>query len=401
MNNNYLTVSEINKYIKSKFDNDPELGLVYLKGEVSNFKFHTTGHLYFTVKDENARILAVMFNGSARGLKFTPKDGDRVLIIGKISVYEASGNYQIYVNEMALDGVGNLYLKFEKLKKKLSEKGYFDESLKQPIPKFPKKIGVITASTGAAVRDILTTINRRYPLVEVIVFPSLVQGIGAKEDITKNINIANSYDLDVIILGRGGGSIEDLWAFNEEIVADAIYKSSIPIISAVGHEIDFTISDFVADLRAPTPTAAAELAVPNITQLQDEIKNYKIRASRSIVNTLKSNKEHLSKLLNSYVLKNPLNIYEVKTQKLDILITRLFSSIERNIERNKHKYLNIISKLEPLNPILTLKRGYSITELDGKTIVDVKNIKIDDVVETNVSNGSFTSKIIDIKKEKK
>ncbi|HPE14528.1 MAG TPA: exodeoxyribonuclease VII large subunit [Bacilli bacterium] len=401
MNNNYLTVSEINKYIKSKFDNDPELGLVYLKGEVSNFKFHTTGHLYFTVKDENARILAVMFNGSARGLKFTPKDGDRVLIIGKISVYEASGNYQIYVNEMALDGVGNLYLEFEKLKKKLSEKGYFDESLKQPIPKFPKKIGVITASTGAAVRDILTTINRRYPLVEVIVFPSLVQGIGAKEDITKNINIANSYDLDVIILGRGGGSIEDLWAFNEEIVADAIYKSSIPIISAVGHEIDFTISDFVADLRAPTPTAAAELAVPNITQLQDEIKNYKIRASRSIVNTLKSNKEHLSKLLNSYVLKNPLNIYEVKTQKLDILITRLFSSIERNIERNKHKYLNIISKLEPLNPILTLKRGYSITELDGKTIVDVKNIKIDDVVETNVSNGSFTSKIIDIKKEKK
>lgn len=401
MNNNYLTVSEINKYIKSKFDNDPELGLVYLKGEVSNFKFHTTGHLYFTVKDENARILAVMFNGSARGLKFTPKDGDRVLIIGKISVYEASGNYQIYVNEMALDGVGNLYLEFEKLKKKLSEKGYFDESLKQPIPKFPKKIGVITASTGAAVRDILTTINRRYPLVEVIVFPSLVQGIGAKEDITKNINIANSYDLDVIILGRGGGSIEDLWAFNEEIVADAIYKSSIPIISAVGHEIDFTISDFVADLRAPTPTAAAELAVPNITQLQDEIKNYKIRASRSIVNTLKSNKEHLSKLLNSYVLKNPLNIYEVKTQKLDILITRLFSSIERNIERNKHKYLNIISKLEPLNPILTLKRGYSITELDGKTIVDVKNIKIDDVIETNVSNGSFTSKIIDIKKEKK
>ena len=239
MNDKYLTVSQINKYIKYKFDTDSNLKNVYLKGEISNFKSHTTGHLYFTLKDESSRILAVMFRNNASKIDFTPIDGTNVLVIGRISAYEASGNYQIYVEEMIEDGVGNLYKEFEKLKKKLGEKGYFDEKYKKPIPKYPRKIGVITASTGAAIRDIFTTINRRYRLAEVTLLPCLVQGNGAKEDIARNLSLADNMNFDVIILGRGGGSIEDLWAFNEELVADAIFKAKTPIISAVGHEIDF------------------------------------------------------------------------------------------------------------------------------------------------------------------
>lgn len=289
MEDKYLTISQINKYIKNRFEQDENLNVVYLKGEISNFKNHTTGHLYFTLKDENSRILAVMFRNNASSLTFAPIDGMKVLVKGKISCYEANGNYQIYVNEMSEDGVGNLYLEFEKLKKKLYEKGLFDQNLKKPIPKFPKKIGVITATTGAAIRDIITTINRRYRLAEIIIFPCLVQGDGAKEDIVKNLTLASDYDLDVIILGRGGGSIEDLWAFNEEIVAEAIYNSKIPIISAVGHEIDFTISDYVADLRAPTPTAAAELAVPNNIELISYIKQLELRNNKSIINLSKIN----------------------------------------------------------------------------------------------------------------
>ena len=290
MNDKYLTVTQINKYIKYKFDTDDNLRLVYLKGEISNFKNHTSGHFYFTLKDENSRILAVMFRNNASRVNFIPRDGSNVLVVGRISLYEANGAYQIYVEEMIEDGVGNLYLEFEKLKKKLGDKGYFDESLKKPIPRFPKKIGVITASTGAAIRDIITTINRRYNLAQIILFPCLVQGENAKEDIVRNLKIADSMNLDTIILGRGGGSIEDLWAFNEEIVAEAIYNAKTPIISAVGHEIDFTISDFVSDLRAPTPTAAAELAVPNKIELKKLIDQYKERTLKSMINTLNINK---------------------------------------------------------------------------------------------------------------
>ena len=267
MQNEYLTVSQLTKYIKYKIDNDINLQEVYLKGEISNFKAHTRGHFYFTIKDEGSRINAVMFASSARSVKFTPEDGMKILVKGKISVYEATGGYQIYVNEMTEDGVGNLYVAFEQLKKKLANEGLFLESHKKKIPRIPERVGVITASTGAAIRDIISTINRRFPLVEVILFPALVQGENAKEDIVRQIKKAEKYNLDVLIVGRGGGSIEDLWAFNEEIVARAIYDCSIPVISAVGHEIDFTIADFVADLRAPTPTGAAELAVPNRTDV--------------------------------------------------------------------------------------------------------------------------------------
>lgn len=421
MDREYLTVTQINKYIKYKFDNDENLNLVYLKGEISNFKNHSTGHLYFTIKDETSRILAVMFRNNALKLKFTPVDGSKVLVIGRIGVYEASGNYQIYVEEMMEDGIGNLALEFEKLKKKLSQKGYFNEEYKKPIPKFPKKIGIITATTGAAIRDIITTINRRYRNVELYIFPCLVQGVGAKEDIVRNINIANTFPLDVLIVGRGGGSIEDLWAFNEEIVADAIFKSKIPIISAVGHEIDFTISDFVADLRAPTPTAAAELAVPNTIDLINYINQLSIRRNKSIINIINKKYEKFESLKDSYILKNPQSIYEVKAQKVDNLIEKAILLITKSLTDNKNRlntldkevktdmtkvldkktnrYLNILSKLETLNPILTIKRGYTITKYNDKSITSIKDINKKDYIKTEVCDGIITSQVIDMEEK--
>ena len=421
MDREYLTVTQINKYIKYKFDNDENLNFVYLKGEISNFKNHSTGHLYFTIKDESSRILAVMFRNNALKLKFTPVDGSKVLVIGRIGVYEASGNYQIYVEEMMEDGIGNLALEFEKLKKKLSQKGYFNEEYKKPIPKFPKRIGIITATTGAAIRDIITTINRRYRNVELYIFPCLVQGVGAKEDIVRNINIANTFPLDVLIVGRGGGSIEDLWAFNEEIVADAIFKSKIPIISAVGHEIDFTISDFVADLRAPTPTAAAELAVPNTIDLINYINQLSIRRNKSIINIINKKYEKLESLKDSYILKNPQSIYEVKAQKVDNLIEKAILLITKSLTDNKNRlntldkevktdmtkvldkktnrYLNILSKLETLNPILTIKRGYTITKHNDKSISSIKDINKKDYIKTEVCDGIITSQVIDMEEK--
>ena len=399
MNDKYLTVSQINKYIKYRLDNDDNLKTVYLKGEISNFKNHTSGHLYFTLKDENSRILAVMFRRDASKINFIPKDGSNVLVVGKISLYEASGQYQIYVNEMIEDGVGNLYVEFEKLKKKLGEKGYFDEKYKKEIPKYPKRIGVITASTGAAIRDIITTINRRYTLAEIILFPCLVQGENAKEDIVKNIKLADTYNLDTIILGRGGGSIEDLWAFNEEIVADAIFKANTPIISAVGHEIDFTISDFVSDLRAPTPTAAAELAVPNKEELKALIMQYKQRISKNIINILNMNKQRLEYILNSYIIKNPETIYEAKMQKVDILTEKLIMYMNNILDNKGYKFTSLLDKMEALSPIKTLKRGYSISKIDNKIIKDIKKIKPGEILETQLQNGNLISEIKEINYE--
>ena len=397
MNDKYLTVSQINRYIKYKLDEDPNLRTVYLKGEISNFKNHTSGHFYFSLKDENSRILAVMFRSSASKVNFTPQDGMNVLVVGKISAYEANGAYQIYVEEMIEDGVGNLYLEFEKLKKKLSEKGYFDENIKKPIPKYPNKIGVITASTGAAIKDIITTINRRYNLCEIILFPCLVQGENAKEDIVKNIRLADSMNLDTLIVGRGGGSIEDLWAFNEEIVAEAIYSAKTPIISAVGHEIDFTISDFVADLRAATPTAAAEIAVPNKSDLIVLINSLKELVSKNMLNVLKFNKNKLDILMGSYIFKNPENLYQAKMQKVDTLVDKLSMQIN-NILTLKTGYFNaLVDKLETLSPIKTLKRGYSITKKDNSIITDLKNIKKDDIIETTINEGVITSKVMEVK----
>ena len=313
----YLTVGALTRYLKYKFDSDDNLKKVYLKGEISNFKPHTSGHYYFSIKDYTSKINAVMFSNKVYSLTFTPTDGMKVLVTGRVSIYEATGNYQIYVEEMIEDGLGNLYIAFEQLKQKLAQEGLFDSKYKKTIPKIPSRIGIITAPTGAAIKDILSTIKRRFPICETILFPSLVQGENAALDIVRNIKLAENYNLDVLIVGRGGGSIEDLWPFNEEIVARAIFDCPIPVISAVGHEIDYTISDFVADLRAPTPTGAAELAVPNMIDLIRYIEQLKIRLSENILKKVNYQKLYLDSLKNSFIIKNPIIMYENKKQYLD------------------------------------------------------------------------------------
>ena len=398
MNDKYLTVSVINRYIKHKLDTDDNLQQVFIKGEISNFKAHSTGHLYFSIKDETSKINAIMFAKAASNLTFNPIDGTKVLITGRISVYEATGNYQIYVDDMQEDGLGNLYIEFEKLKKKLEAEGLFDSKYKKPIPKYPSKIGVITANTGAAIKDILTTIKRRYPVAQVILFPSLVQGDNAAPDIVKNIKLANNYDLDVLIVGRGGGSIEDLWPFNEEIVARAIFECDIPIISAVGHEVDFTIADFVSDLRAPTPTAAAELAVPNLTDLVKHIKQLHIRLNEATLKKVNIQKLLLDSFKNSYVIKNPMILYENKKQKLDLIYERLNNNIKLKID-NKHKDIdNLIDKLNLVNPLNILKRGYSLTYKNDKIITSVKGLKKDDILDLTFSEGKAKVKVESITK---
>lgn len=416
MNNEYITVTQLTKYIKFKIDNDSHLNRVYLKGEISNFKAHTRGHFYFTIKDENSRINAVMFSTYTKNVKFDIQDGMKVLVTGKISVYEATGGYQIYVDSIQEDGLGNLYVAFEQLKKKLQEEGLFNEDHKKPIPKIPNRIGIITAPTGAAIKDILSTLKRRWPLAETILFPSLVQGAEAAEDIVRNIELSKQYDLDVLIVGRGGGSIEDLWCFNEEIVARAIYDLDTPVISAVGHEIDFTISDFVADLRAPTPTGAAEMAVPDIRDITKLISQIEIRLLNCTSNIININKEVLNKLQNAYVLKNPLAIYEIKGQKFDNLFDRLVNSFNNKISNtknkielldnrlvnsinvemttNKHDFNKLLSKLEVLNPLLTIKRGYSIVRKNDKVISSTKDLKKKDNLELELKDGKVNVEVL-------
>lgn len=389
MDEKYISISELNNYIKAKIDGDEGLRHVFLRGEISNFKRHTRGHLYFTLKDETSRLSAVMFASSTYSLAFAPEDGMKVLVEGRISVYEANGAYQIYVEKMEQDGIGNLYIAYEKLKKKLQEEGLFDEIYKKPIPRFPKKIGIITASTGAAIRDILSTIKRRYPICETVLFPSLVQGESAKEDIVRQIHRAQEYDLDVIICGRGGGSIEDLWAFNEEIVARAIFDSKIPIISAVGHEVDFTIADFVADLRAPTPTGAAEMAVPNITDLLEMTRQYRIRLKEAISNRFHHAKVRLERLKESYVLKNPLALYEVKEQKLDNLLETLQKNMEAILVKQRHRLDIGIKSLELLNPLSILEKGYSVVSYEGKIIHDASLLQQGDLIEIKMHQGKL------------
>lgn len=409
----YFTVSQYNQAIKNFLDSKIECQVVHIKGEVSNYKGHTRGHLYFTLKDEESRINAVMFKTNADKLDFVPKDGDEVLVTGRISVYVPNGGYQVYVEEMHLSGNGDLLKKLEELKQKLSKEGLFDPEKKKSIPKYPNKIGIVTAPTGAAIRDILSTIKRRYPICNTILFPALVQGELAKDDIVKQIKRANEFDdIDVLIVGRGGGSIEDLWAFNEEIVARAIYESRIPIISAVGHEIDFTIADFVADMRAPTPTGAAEMAVPNMIDLINYIHQLEIRLNKNIANLLENYKKQLFNLKNSYVLTNPLAYSEIREQKLDTIINRLNSYIIHKLDIEKNRYSNIISKhilinpeelfiknknslelyinkLELLNPLNVLSKGYSLSSVNGKVIKSVKDVKVDDEVNIRLLDGNI------------
>ena len=399
MNNDYITVGALTRYIKYKFDNDANLQNIAIKGEISNFKRHSRGHFYFTIKDEESRINAIMFASQTKSVQFEPIDGTKVLVRGRISVFPSTGNYQIYVDEMIEDGVGNLYALYEKLKADLKKEGLFNSEHKKEIPKIPKRIGIITAPTGAAIRDIISTINRRYPLCEVILFPSLVQGKEAKDDIVRNIKLADTYDLDTLIVGRGGGSIEDLWAFNEEIVARAIYECNTPVISAVGHEIDFTIADFVADKRAETPTGAAEIAVPSKADLLKLINQLEIRSSKNMNNILETNKKILDRIKSSYILSNPMSIYEIKEQKLDNLIDKTNTIINLYLNNKNNKYSNLINKLGVLNPLNTLKRGYSISKIDNKVISDIKDVKVNDTLNIKVSNGEIISTVKEIKNE--
>ena len=444
MNSEYLSISEINKIIKYTIEGNEELRSVYLKGEISNIKYHSRGHLYFSLKDESSKINAVMFNYE-RYLSFNPKDGDSVLVHGRISVYEASGSYQIYVDSMDMDGIGNLYILFEKLKKKLSEEGLFNPEHKKKIKRVPKKIGVITAPTGAAVRDIISTINKRFPLTEIYLFPTLVQGEEAAKNIVKMIELANTFDdIDTIILGRGGGSIEDLWAFNEEIVARAIYNSRIPIISGVGHEIDFTISDFVADLRAPTPTGAALMATPDIEEVRRYFKQAKERSTTSVMNKLFSFEQLLNKYKTNYILNNPIRLYEMKEQKIDNLFDRInnyiknylltyeslldkykanyilnnpkvlyeskyndlvktktdiFKVINQVLLNNQNRVDTLRLKIDLLNPDNLLDKGYSVIYKDGKLVKDIKNVSIKDNIDIIVKNGKINAEVKGVNKK--
>ncbi|MDQ0158585.1 exodeoxyribonuclease VII large subunit [Alkalibacillus salilacus] len=432
----YLTVTALTKYIKKKFDIDRHLKQVLLQGEISNFKHHSRGHMYFTIKDQQTRISAVMFASHNQTLAFNPEDGMKVLIQGDVTVYERTGQYQVYVQRMEPDGLGALYQAYEQLKKKLDQEGLFEESIKQSIPQFPEKIGVITSPTGAAVRDIMTTINRRYPQARRVVIPASVQGEQAGQSVASAINYANEVgDFDTLIVGRGGGSIEELWGFNKEIVARSIFQSDIPIISAVGHETDYTIADFVADLRAPTPTAAAELAVPSQDELSQQLHVIRQRIQQQMGQRIKNETDRLQRLKQSYAFKYPVQLTQQKEQDLDralnqlnrnmkqlihdhkqllsrkkerllanspqqlvneryqsliTLKTQLIHTINSHYRNNVHQLDRMVDKLELLNPMTTMKRGYSITYNEsGHIVKSIEKVSLGEQIDITLSDGSL------------
>jgi exodeoxyribonuclease VII large subunit len=443
MEQRYLTVNALTKYIKRKFDVDPHLQDVFVKGEISNFKQHSSGHMYFTLKDEKARILAVMFSSYNKKVKFAPENGMKVLLRGEVTLYEPSGQYQIYVKEIQPDGIGDLYLAFEQLKEKLTREGLFAAEHKQSLPKFPNTVGVVTSPTGAAVRDIITTIKRRYPIAKVLIFPALVQGEQAAPSIVSAIKQANESEnlVDVLIIGRGGGSIEELWAFNEEVVARAIYESRVPIISAVGHETDFTIADFVADLRAPTPTAAAELAVPHIDEWMERVFTRQTRLIRAMKEKISLQKNKLGRLEKSYAFRYPHRLYEQKLEQLDKKTEQLVNSsqrlfsvkreqlerVEKRLGRNhpnakvreatesfekstraltrammsilakkEADFSNRLSTLEALSPLKIMERGYSLAyNEDGRLLKSVKQVQVKETIRIKLSDGAVICEVMD------
>ncbi len=446
-NDQIFTISGLTNYLKRAFDNDELLQNIWLKGEISNFKKHSRGHMYFTIKDDQSRIQAIMFAGNNRFLKFMPEDGMNIIVRGNVTVYEATGQYQIYVNEMQPDGVGNLYLAFEQLKKKLEGAGYFDDRYKKALPKIPREIGVITSPTGAAVRDIITTLKRRFPIAKVTLFPVLVQGVDAPSSIAKAIRQANEIEgIDVLIVGRGGGSIEELWAFNEEVVAKAIFQSSIPIISAVGHETDTTISDFIADIRAATPTAAAELAVPNWEDLYEKILQRKIRIQRATVEKIEKERKKLTNLQKSYAFRYPEQLVRQKEQQLDRMmddlqrnlnhyLTRnktLLSNLDKDLQRNhpraiitkaqeqlvknqallqhgltlikkekQYQFQGKLDKLEALSPLKIMSRGYSLSyKQDGNLVKSIHDVKIGETVNIHLKDGSVLCQVEKVEEER-
>lgn len=393
--NSAVTVTDLNKYIKDKIDNDENLNSVLVKGEISNFKNHYTGHLYFTLKDENSLIKCIMFKSSAVNLKFMPKDGMKVIIYGTVSVFERDGVYQIYCKMMQEDGMGSLHIAFEELKSKLGEEGLFSEEHKKKIPVMPKCIGVLTSNTGSVIRDIINVSTRRNPNVYIKLLPVPVQGEGAAVKIAEAIKIMNEKKLaDVIIVARGGGSLEDLWPFNEEIVARAIYESELPIISAVGHETDFTIADFVADLRAPTPSAAAELVVPNISDVLLKLKSYNNRYRLALKKKVDFMKLSYEKCMNRRAFREPLQTINERYILLDKNVKSIQNEIMSIYKDKKSKAINTIEKLDALSPLKTLTRGYSITEMNGKVVKSVKELKENDEINIRFKDGVTKAKIV-------
>ena len=389
-----MTVSDLNNFIKNMFDNNRLLNSVHVKGEISNFVSHRSGHFYFSLKDQDGQIKAVMFRSSAMKLKFMPENGMKVTVYGSVSVYPRDGVYQMYATSMQPDGVGALYLAYEQMKARLEAEGLFSIEHKRPIPQFPKAIGVITSPTGAAIRDIINVLGRRYPLATVYIYPALVQGEGAARTLIDGIDYFDKSKLvDTVIIGRGGGSIEDLWEFNSEQLARRIYDCSIPVISAVGHETDFTICDFVSDMRAPTPSAAAELAVPDIRELSIAITNLEDRSDRALSRTAERARDRLSAIYSSEVIRNFASTLEARREEIAELMRDATSSYKATVADKKMSFIANVGKLDGLNPLSVISRGYSVAQKDGKTLTGVSSADVGDLISVRLLDGSLSAEV--------
>lgn len=394
-----LTITQLNEYIRSRMDADPFLSGIAVRGEVSNYKLYPSGHHYFTLKDEGSALKCVMFKSNAQRLRFRPENGMKIIAMGKVSVYPRDGVYQLTCTALAMDGIGDLYAAFEQLKGKLAKEGLFDPAHKKPIPKFPGTIGIITSSAGAAVHDMLRILRKRYPLTNVRLLPVRVQGAEAPGEIAAAIRYANHYRLaDLLIVGRGGGSIEDLWAFNDELVAYAIYESDIPIISAVGHEPDVTISDYVADLRAATPSNAAELAVPDQQALRQTLDSISSGLANALNRQIKTSRQHLKVLADSQSLKSPTGYLDQRRKSLQLLQNRMISAQNASLARNKQRYIANISKLDAMSPLKVLTRGYSMAQTENGTLLrSVSQVELGQRISVALSDGSISATVMERK----
>ena len=396
MAQNVLSISQLNEYIRGRMDADPLLAQVAVRGEISNYKLYPSGHHYFTLKDESSALKCVMFKGNAMRLRFRPENGMKIIAMGKVSVFPRDGAYQLYCTAMAMDGVGDLYAAFEQLKRKLEAQGLFDPVHKKPLPKFPGTIGIITSSAGAAVHDMLRILRKRYPLSNVKLLPVRVQGAEAPGEIAAAIRYANYWNLsDLLIVGRGGGSIEDLWAFNDERVAYAIYESEIPVISAVGHEPDVTISDFIADLRAATPSNAAELAVPDQDALRQNLDAMTGAMAASLERQIKSAQKHLDVLSRSPALRSPDSYLQQREKSLELLKNRLVSAQNQNITRKNQQFIAAVSKLDAMSPLKVLSRGYAMAQnQNGEVVRSVKQVELGERIAVTFSDGKLSATVM-------
>ena len=401
MAQNVLSITQLTEYIRGRLDDDPFLGQVAVRGEISNYKVYPSGHHYFTLKDEGAALKCVMFKGNVMRLRFRPDNGMKVIAMGKVTVYPRDGAYQLYCAAMAMDGVGDLYAAFEQLKKKLAAQGLFDPAHKKPLPKCPGTIGIVTSSAGAAVHDMLRILRKRYPLTKVRLLPVRVQGAEAPGEIAAAIRYANRYRLaDLLIVGRGGGSIEDLWAFNDELVAHAIYESEIPVISAVGHEPDVTISDYVADLRAATPSNAAELAVPDQDALRQNLDAMSSAIASALSRQLKAARQHLNVLSQSPALRSPTGYIEQREKSLELLKNRLIAAQNQSITRKNQRYIAAVSKLDAMSPLKVLTRGYSMAQTEaGEVLRSVRQVELGERISVLLSDGKLSATVMDKKEE--